>query len=404
MSSLSLTAYKALTRGAKSARPPEYDPRPDGPLVWAVVHDDASARAVLYLVDRLRLLHGPCNLLITYGEKAPHIAKRKDLCCCVLPLDTSEASREFLDHWTPSYCLWFGGDLQPILIAEAQERALPMSLVSADAALLDQPIWRWLPSLARETLDAFGAISAKDAGGRRLLRKMDAARREVDIQGLLQDSVVPLNVNESVFDEVSNDLNGRAVWLAANVQENELKTVLQAHRESIRITHRLALILVAASFPISVEARKLMKAQGWRVCHWEDGDPIVEDTQIIFVEEPEDMGLWFRIAPFCFLGSTLTPGHGGNDPYVPASLGSAIIYGPNVGRHVGSFSRLAAAGAARIVKDTKGLSRAIVQLLAADQAASMAHSAWVTISEGAESTDAVIDDIQEQWDALESKL
>lgn len=402
MSSIALAAYKALSRGTKSAQPPDYDARPEGPLVWAVVHDDASARAAIYLVDRLRMLRGPCNLLITYVEKEPHVAKRKGLKCCALPPDTTEASRAFLEHWSPSNCLWFGGDLRPILINEARGRALPMSLIAGDEALLDQPIWRWVPSLARETLDAFEHIHAKDAGGRRLLRKMDAARREVDILGTLQDAVLPPSVNESVFDEVSNDLNRRPVWLAANVQEDEIRTVLKAHRESIKITHRLALVLVAASFPIGVEARTTLKSQGWRVCHWEDGDPIDEDTQVIFVEEPEDMGLWYRIAPFCFLGSTLMPGHGGNDPYVPASLGSAIIYGPNVGRYVSSFSRLASAGAARIVKDAESLSRAIVQLLAADQAASMAHAAWMSISEGAEATDAIIDDIQEQWDALES--
>ncbi|WP_424439135.1 3-deoxy-D-manno-octulosonic acid transferase [Planktotalea sp.] len=402
MGSLSLTTYKALNRSAKAAHQDPYKERPSGPLIWAVVHDDANARAVLYLLDRMRMLRGPCNLLLTYIEKPPYVPRRKGVLSCVLPIDTTEASRAFLEHWQPSYCLWFGGELRPVLVEQAHERAVPMSLLSASDTLLDQPIWRWLPSLARETLNAFNKISAKDAGGQRILRKMDGARRAVSIDGLLQETVLPPSVNESVFDEVSRDLNGRPVWLAADVQEDELATVLQAHRESIRIAHRLILILVAATFPISVEARTVLKSQGWRVCYWEDGDPIEEETQIIFVEEPEEMGLWFRASPFCFLGSTLSAGHGGNDPYVPASLGSAIIYGPNVGRFTSSFSRLAAAGAARIIKDTEGLSRAIVQLLAADQAASMAHAAWVTISEGAEVTDAVIDDIQEHWDALES--
>lgn len=404
MSSLSLTAYKALTRSAKAASPQTYEERPKGLLIWGVVHDDQSARALIYLVDRLRMLRGPCSLLVTYSGKRPHIPKRKGMLCHEVPPETTEASQAFLAHWQPSYCLWFGGELRPALIAEAHQSEVPMALLAGDGALLDQPIWRWIPSLARETLDAFKTLKAKDAEGRRILRKMDGARREIDVQGRLQDSVMPLNVNESVFDEVSHDLNGRSVWLAANVQEDELTMVLQAHRESIKLNHRLALILVAASFPISVEARKLLKSQGWRVCHWEDGDPIEEETQVIFVEEPEEMGLWYRISPFCFLGSTLTPGHGGSDPYVPAALGSAVIYGPNVGRFVSSFSRLAAAGAARIVKDKDSLARAIVQLLAADQTASMAHAAWITVSEGAEATDAIIDDIQEHWDGLESRL
>ena len=113
------------------------------------------------------------------------------------------------------------------------------------------------------------------------------------------------------------------------------------------------------------------------------------------------MGLWYRASPVCFLGSSLGQGHGGSDPYVAAALGSAIIYGPNVGTHLSSYSRLAAVGAARIVRDAAGLSRALAHLLAADQAASMAHAAWQIISEGAETTDTLVAQIQELLDGAE---
>ena len=402
MSSLSLTAYKALARSTKIPQTDPYPERPDGPLIWGVVHDEMSARALLHLAERLRQVSGPCTLLLTYAKKAPRIATCKDVFCHALPVDTSETAKRFLAHWKPSLCLWFGGELNPALIAEAKLAEVPMSLISGNEALLDQAIWRWLPSLARETLSAFDTLAAQDENAYRALRKMDGARREVPIQGTLQIAVMPPSVNESVFEEVTQDLNGRPVWLAVQIQEGELKDVLKAHRAMIKMNHRLALILVAASFPVSVEARQLLKSQGWRVCHWEDGDPIDENTQIILVEEPEEMGLWFRVAPLCFLGSSLIANGNGYDPYIPATLGSAIIYGPNTGMHRRSFSRLAAAGAARIVKDVKGLTQAVEVLLAADQSALMAHAAWVTISEGAEATDAVIEDIQSRLDSLES--
>ncbi len=404
MSSLSLTAYKALARSTTIPQLDPYAERLDGPLIWGVVHDDRSARALLHLVERLRQLRGPCALLVTYVDKAPRLPSLKNVFCYALPVDATEAAKRFLDHWQPSICLWFGGELRPALIAQAKTTGLGMMLLSGDETLLDQAIWRWLPSLARETLGAFDSLGAQDEAAYKSLRKMDGSRRKVAIQGPLQIAVLPPTVNESVFEEVSTDLNGRPVWLAANIQEDELKDILKAHRALIRMNHRLALVLVAASFPVSLEARSLLKSQGWRVCHWEDGDTIEENTQVILVEEPEEMGLWYRIAPLSFLGSSLKPTHGGCDPYVPASLGSAIIYGPNVGRHTSSYSRLAAAGAARIVKDAHGLTQAVETLLAADQSALMAHAAWITISDGAEATDAVVEDIQLHLDTLESTL
>lgn len=402
MGSFSLTAYKALARGTGASNNPAYPQRPEGPLIWAVVSNDKAAQSMVYLVQRLRALRGNCTLLLTYSEQAKvAVSLRRHELNCALPNDSVEDSRRFLDHWAPSLCLWVGGNLKPALVAETHARGIPLSLVAAQEELLDQPLWRWVPSLARETLASFGKITAQDEAAQRLLRKMVGTRREIELSGALQDAALAPPVNESVFEELSAELNGRSVWLASNVQADELSDVLDAHREAIRVTHRLLLVLVCASFPDAVEARKLLQKRGWRVCHWEDGEQVEENTQIILVEEPEEMGLWYRIAPLCFLGSSLRPGHGGCDPYVPASLGSAIIYGPNVGAHVSSYSRLAAAGAARIVKDAHGLERAVIQLLAPDQAAHMAHAAWETILEGAATTDEIIEDIQIQLDALE---
>ena len=402
MSSLSLTAYKALVRTTTLPQTDPYPERPEGPLIWGVVHDDTSARALIHLVERLRQIRGPCTLLTTYIDKAPRFVNGKGTYCFALPVDTSETAKRFLEHWTPSLCLWFGGELRPALIAQAKANSLCMKLVSAKEDLLDQAIWRWLPSLSRETLAAFDTLGASDSAAYRALRKMDGAQQKVEIQGVLQVAVMPPTVNESVFDDVSMDLNGRPVWLATHIQEDELKDVLKAHRALVKVNHRLALVLVAASFPVSIEARSVLKSQGWRVCHWEDGDPIDESTQVILVEEPEEMGLWYRVAPLTFLGSSLKSNYKGCDPYIPASLGSAIIYGPNIGRHTDSYSRLAASGAARIIKDVQGLTQAVENLLAADQSALMAHAAWVTISDGAEATDAVIEDIQMHLDTLAS--
>ncbi len=69
-----------------------------------------------------------------------------------------------------------------------------------------------------------------------------------------------------------------------------------------------------------------------------------------------------------------------------------------MGDHLDAYSRLAAAGAARIVKDADGLGSAVLRLIAPDLAASMAHSGWEVVSEGAEVIDSVIDLVQSALD------
>ena len=84
----------------------------------------------------------------------------------------------------------------------------------------------------------------------------------------------------------------------------------------------------------------------------------------------------------------------------PAALGSAILYGPNVGRYLEVYSRFANAGAARIVKDSDTLASAVQQCLAPDQAALMAAAGWNVASSGAEVTDKVIELVHDTLDAL----
>ena len=136
------------------------------------------------------------------------------------------------------------------------------------------------------------------------------------------------------------------------------------------------------------EFRQMLHDTGFRTAVWSEGEMPDETTQILLADTRGEMGLWYRLAPVTFMGSSLMPGHGGRDPYEPAALGSAILYGPNVGRYLAAYSRFAAAGAARIVKDSDSLAAAVQQCLAPDKAAQMATAGWEVASEGAEVTDA----------------
>ena len=139
----------------------------------------------------------------------------------------------------------------------------------------------------------------------------------------------------------------------------------------------------------------------FRVLRWGSDIYPEDSTQVLVAEDPGDMGLFYRVAPVSFLGSSLVADHGGGDPFEAAALGSAVLYGPNVRRFLPAYSRLAATGAARIVNDAVALGTAVSRLIAPDQAATMAHAGWDVVSEGAAQTDRVTDLI---IDALDGAL
>ncbi|MEP2029617.1 MAG: glycosyltransferase N-terminal domain-containing protein [Paracoccaceae bacterium] len=397
--SLSLAAYRAFVRRGPA---PNYSPtgsRPEGELIWAHATSSARLSALIDLGNRLVSLLDGVNLLISYDPDLVPPAARdramKLLGNCIaeeLPADHPATVARFLDHWLPNACIWTGGFLRPNLNLETSSRNIPTFLIDATSEGFDGRKERWFPEVSRHLLSGFSAVMASTQQAKRRLVSLGRPAKGIQLTAPLLAGGLPPPCDQVEADEFASHLSGRPVWLAAGIRSEEVPRVLSAHRQAARRAHRLLLIVVPADLNSQLPAQ--IAAQGFSVADWSLGKLPDDGTQVLVADSPDDLGLWYRLAPLAFIGSSLIPGYGGRDPFAAAALGSAILYGPNVGDHLEAYSRLAAAGAARIVKDADGLGTAVLRLIAPDLAASMAHSGWEVVSEGAALTDKVIDLVQ----------
>ena len=258
----------------------------------------------------------------------------------------------------------------------------------------------WLRELSRHLLRCFSTASTGTLASTERLIRLGMPEERITMQSPLQPTGHLLRCQSSDLDDLSSNLGGRPVWLAAQTRASEWATVLSAHRQALRSAHRLLLVIEPATPADAAGLCDEIDRQALSRGVWGDGEWPDEVTQVLVADLPDELGLWYRIATLSFLGSSLDAGHGGTDPMPAAALGTAILYGPNIGRHLDSYSRLANAGAARIVKDAASLASAVAQLIAPDQAAGMAHAGWDVVSQGANALDEVIALIQ---DALDSR-
>ncbi|WP_294610689.1 3-deoxy-D-manno-octulosonic acid transferase [uncultured Roseovarius sp.] len=402
--SLSLAAYLAYAR--RSGKPGERPatPRPDGPVIWAHAVDAARADTLVHLAERLAQQRpGVHMILTTVGPPPQRLKAGGPVFWQSLPEDSIPAAEAFLDHWAPDILLWTGGDLKPALLICADRAAIPRYLVDADEPLLERPAWRWFPDMPRAILGGFEAILARSEGAAQILRRYGAPAGIITVTGPFQEGAMALPYTHSEREELAVLLRSRPIWLAAMIQRQELETVLSVHRDTSRLAHRSLLIIVPDNIDDSPAIRKVLDAQGWRYVVWSEGELPTETTQIILADTRGEMGLWYRLAPITFMGSSLVSGQYGRDPNEPAAHGSAILYGPNVGRYLTRYSRYAEAGAARIVRDSGTLGAALQRLIAPDQAAAMAHAAWDVASRGAAVTDKILDLLLDRLDQLEAK-
>jgi len=375
--------------------------RPEGELVWTHAVTQSHAAVAAQLAGRLRANRPGMHLLLTTGPEAqPPAALPRFVIPAEFEADSSTAALTFLEHWKPDIGIWTGGDLQPAILRLADWQGIPLILADADTARLPRLGWRWLPDSARQTLKRFSLIMARDGATETFLRRRAGLREaRIIVTGALQEGSIPLPCDLAEREELAAILRRRLIWLAAYLHPSEVETVLAANARVMRFSHRVLIIIVPDDPGNAAPFQTALVRAGLRYITWSEGALPDETTQAILADTAGEMGLWYRIAPISFMGDSLRQGGQGSNPLEPAAHGSAILYGPNVGAHMATYSRLARAGAARIVRDAETLAEAVQQVMPPDRSAAMAHAAWEIATRGAEVLERLVEATNEALDA-----
>ena len=398
--SLGLAAYRALAQRREATFEPPDTARPKGELIWLHAAEPESMLAVQDLAKRLCGNRQEATALITGPDNKTPVPVTSDgtILHGDLPGEHQQAVAAFLAHWRPDVCVWLWGGLRPNLILEASKAKIPLFLVNADTGGFDARRDRWLPDLTRQLLSRFRAIIARSPAAQRRLTGLGPAKGDIGLAAPILAGGQALACIDSDLADLGAAMGGRPAWFATAVLPKELPVVLTAHRGAMRWSHRLLLILNPAHPEDRESMTEALTESGLSHICWDEGQFPDDNTQVLITEDRASWGLFFRVAPVSFMGSTLIQGEKGCDPLDAAALGSAVLYGPRVRQYMQSYSRLAAAGAARIVNDADALATAVSRLIAPDQAATMAHAGWEVVSEGAAVMDRIVEMVQDALD------
>jgi 3-deoxy-D-manno-octulosonic-acid transferase len=369
-------------------------PRPDGQLIWFHAASVGEAASLLEMLRRLAQARPDLNCLVTTGTvtSAQFLAERLPETCMhqFSPLDIVPWVGRFLDHWRPDAAVFTESELWPATLCEAHARGVPLLLINARISNKSFRRWRMMGGMARSLLARYDRVLAQDTLAGEQLAALGADPAKLSVAGSLKEGAAPLPYDEAERTKMARAFGGRHLWLAASTHPGEEEVVLGAHLRARRALPLLSLLLVPRHPNRGDEVAALVRARGLSVAQRSKGEPITADTEVYLADTLGEMGLWYRIAPVSFVGGSLVD-VGGHNPFEPALLGSAIIFGPHVRNFIDGYRRLELADAAVLVRTEAELAEAVVATLPPDRAAEMAAAAWAACSEGAEVTDAVLD-------------
>ena len=387
--SLSLTAYRALSRRKGSLTYTPHSERQAGDYIWLHAGHGSRLPALKSLAFRL-IDHFPDLNVVLSGDDVKDGAPLPDVALEPSPSDHPEAAHAFLKHWHPVAGLWDWGALKPNLLDQAGQMGIPMQLTSANSAGFDGRRDRWVPELARHLLRQFHVAYAQDTTTRTRLVRLGIPDDRLEIAPPLAiEGQLPTYV-PSDLEDLSQKVAGRPVWLGAHLSRDEISAVISAHRIALRRSHRLLLILNPRSEKDLGMITDHLDQAALKFATWSAGEYPEDSHQVLIADLPDEHGLWYRLAPVTFLGQSLNPKSRGIDPFEASAVGTAVLYGPHVQDHVSSYGALVAASAGRMVTDPSSLGEALGRVIAPDVAAGMALAGWDVCSQGAEAANTAI--------------
>ncbi|MBU6418426.1 MAG: 3-deoxy-D-manno-octulosonic acid transferase [Proteobacteria bacterium] len=361
---------RRVARGKEiEARLPEREgiaslPRPPGRLIW--VHA-ASVGETVSALPVIRLLAAAGTVLLTTGtvtsarlaaERLPENAVHQ-----FVPLDVPGWVARFLDHWRPDAAVFLESEIWPNLLTACDARGIRRFLINGRISAASTANWRRAPATARKLLGGFIAIHAQSAGDAANFRALGVAN--VLEWGNLKFHAAPLPCDEAALAALRAALPG-PVWLAASTHPGEEELVFAAHRALLAEFPALVTLLVPRHPERGAEVAAICSAAPRRAL-----GQMPAPGQVYVADTLGELGLFFRLSPFAFVGNSLA-GFGGHNIVEPAILGRPVICGPHLENFEESAARLRAAEALREVADAPSLAAAVQGWLADPHAAQAA--------------------------------
>jgi 3-deoxy-D-manno-octulosonic-acid transferase len=340
-------------------------PRPASPLLWFHAASVGETNTILPLIQALRRERPELGILLTTvtvtssriaAARLPQGAIHQ-----FVPLDTPAFVTRFFDHWRPDLALFTESEIWPNLILEAKERGVPLALLNA--RMSDRSFQRWLkmPGLSRPLFSRFDLVLAQSDKLAKRLKKLGASR--VLAAGNLKFDAPPPPIDAAELARLREMLRGRPLFLAASTHPGEDEIIAQVHRAT-KPEHPDLLTIIVPRHPERGPAiAALAQEMGLAARLRSRGETPGAETDLYISDTIGELGLYYSLAPFAFIGGSLVP-HGGQNPIEAIKLGAGVITGPHWHNFPEVYQLLAQQAACRFVTGAEDLAGVLRELLA----------------------------------------
>jgi 3-deoxy-D-manno-octulosonic-acid transferase len=287
------------------------------------------------------------------------------------PLDFWPFSVQAWKRLQPELCLLMEGEIWPEHLHQASLRGVPVCLINARMSERSHRRWAALPRFMRFPFAEMTRIVAASQEDANRYAQLVPATTAITVSGNLKLDFSPAPLlSQPDIDGLRRELGlhdvngqGAALVLAGGStwpgEEEMLLRVLAVLRDH---SPRVKLLLI----PRHAERRKAVRAMlartSWNV-HFRGQGRADGPVDVCVADTTGEMVALLQTADIVFVGKSMPPHHGGQNPVEAAALGKAVVFGP----HMENFQAIAKAmlrvGAAWQGADEQHLTQRCKELL-----------------------------------------
>ncbi len=307
--------------------------RPAGQLIWIHSASVGEALSILSLVRVLRESRPNVSILLTTGTVtsaqviSPHI--EDGVLHQFVPYDLRSWVQKFLNYWRPAVAILVESELWPTLITETKKMHIPLLLINGRVSLRSLNRWRKYPRIAKALFTRIDYITVQTQETLTQLLKLGYPADQIEATETLKQSADPLPFDQDELTALKQTTSGKVIWVAASTHPEEEEVVLDVFRSTAKKIKGLFLIVVPRHPERGPSIIRMVNDFGFEAKSRSAERLPTSDDQVYVADTLGEMGLWYRLGHFAFVGGSLA-NIGGHNPYEPAMLGCPIIHGPHI--------------------------------------------------------------------------
>jgi len=315
--------------------------RPEGPLIWLHAVGLGEVMALRGMIPILSQHRPDAHFLVTSGTRQSADVFSQNLpdrtLQQYLPLDVSGYCKAFLAHWKPDLCIWSEQELWPNMIWHVDQSGIPQVVINARMNAASFQSRRRAKGMFADIFGRFALISAQDEQTAAHIRALGATVR---VDGSLKPLSPALQFDQSEFETRKAQTGERPVLCLASSHPADEEVALSALME---LSPETLLIIVPRRVERSAEIVDKIKTAGFS--HSVGNGTIQKTTRVHLVDQVGQLGLWYRLCSYAFIGGGFDETQGHN-PWEAVTLNRRVFHGPNTANFKRDYDTLNVLGIA----------------------------------------------------------